>query len=203
MALSDQLDIVIAKVERLNLPFTHKRDITDVARFLKAQSLCDLDRRAPQKDISEAAILFVKRLYEVSILASLNQPQSFWTNLEGFAQKPLHISIGPAKAMTNPRDQWTARDLFSHLLELVQKEGPSNERDQCRLGLKTLIIEAGKRRELRNVKRDREVWITQVHPFLKSKDFLQSLRDDKNLKAKLDYHLTEVWIPKSKREASL
>ncbi len=200
MALSDQLELVIKKVERFNLPFGHKRDIQSLARFLKEQSLCDLDRRAKQEEISAAAIQFVKRLYEVSILESLNQPQSFWNNLEGFAQKPLQITIGPAREMKNPRDQWNAKDLFQHLLGLVTKEPASTEKDLCRLGLDILIREASKQRHLRNVRRDKEIWITQVHPFLKSKDFLTSLRDDKNLKAKLDYHLTNVSIPKSKRE---
>ena len=200
MGLADQLDRVIEKLEKISMPQHQRNEILSIARFLKEQALCDVDRRVKQHEIASAAHLFVKRLYEVSIIAALDQPQNFWKNLENFSQRPIQFSIGPASEITNPRDAWTPRELFAHLLLLIEKESPSTERDICRLGLKTLIVEAGKLRAQRQVKRDREVWVTQVHPFLKLRDLLSSLRDDKNLKAKLDYHLTETWIPKGKRE---
>ncbi|RYZ66036.1 MAG: hypothetical protein EOP05_19745, partial [Proteobacteria bacterium] len=144
MELAQKLDLVSRKLYKMPASESNKRRLESLATYLKAQALSDTDRRDPQHLISEAAQMFVKCLYQVSLQASLNQKQEFWESLEKLSKTRLEIKVRPHLESPVGSERWDSRDLLVHLDKEVAKQTPNLERDRCLLAIRELVSEASK-----------------------------------------------------------
>lgn len=189
MVLLKHLDELDRRIDRLTLSEMTRFELKSLSSYIRAQALCDLDRRANQKELTEAATAFVRALYQASLQASLQQPQGFWESLERFAAKPLEIRLRPRSAAPVGSETWDAKDLFQHLLTECGKLPASSDRAECINALEELLLETSKVRFHRNTKANKEIWRTKIYPFVQKQNLMNAFRKNEILRSRLEFFL--------------
>lgn len=189
MELADHLDRLSRVLPKLSLSEQTRFELHSLSQFLRAQALSDFDRRASQKEITEAATEFVRALYQASLQASLQQPQDFWDQLERFANKKLEIKIRPRNSAPVGSEKWDAKELFTHLISECSKLPTSSDRAQCLNALEELLLETSKVRFHRNTKLNKELWRKQIFPFVQKQNLMQPFRQNEVLRSRLEFFL--------------
>lgn len=190
MDLANQLDLVEKRLDQIAIPYQNREELRVLALYLKQQARSDLDRRAKPSEIQAAAIRFTKALYQVSLQASLQQPQKFWDTLERFTQSKLEVTIRPRTSAPVGSETWDAKELFEHLISQCEKIPMSPDRTKCVQSLVDLLAETRKVHYQQQTQSNRTLWLKHVYPYLQHHNLLAPFRSNPTLKGRLQFFLT-------------
>lgn len=174
---------------KCDLPPSFAARLSSILEFLKSQSLCDLDRRRPRKEIAQAMLTMNGMIAKTTLDQQFRENVEEWRALEKFAQVPISVPEVVSRTHSRPMSKYENKTP-AEIMHMLHNESKKLkiltpvEKDLLEVGTLLLAMMFEKPKSQTLGVDFQYVW-KKIQPLLRKQGCLDDLDLDRNAKGRV------------------